>query len=332
MEIHKATPEDSQAIVDLFRNYRFALQHRQWLEWKYHANPAGDALHFKILANGRIAGAVAIIPQRFTYRGHEMVGLQTVDGLLGMEVRGKGNFNRLMHFLTTQKPPGVPENCFYLSFPSLAASVKAHENAGWQRISNFGLITCVLTPESLFRKRGLPIVRRALEFPWSAYRKWLMGPRNGSVQILPCGDSIIDFNQLIDFKKISGDRSRAFMKWRIDNNPRDRIHTLLIYDKEKWAGYAVIKIVGHTAEIVELRLKTPKKAHIHALMRHIHTNQWGDTIDFWCFGSSALESLFRGVGFIRRSFSGAFFVHNTGRLGLPADPKRWDITYLDSDW
>jgi hypothetical protein len=332
MEILQATPQDTQAILEFFINYRFALQERHWLEWKYNANPAGEALRFKIIANGHIAGAVAIIPQWFTYRGRTLIGLQTVDGLLGMEVRGKGHFNELMDFLTKQIPAGVTGDYFYLSFPSLAVSIKAHENAGWHKLSNFNLFTCLLTPGHLFRQRAMPNLRQALEIPWLLYRRWIMGPENANVQIRSDVDYTVDLNRMVDTGKVSGDRSAAFMKWRVVDNPRDRIFTLLIYDKETWVGYAVCKIVGRAVEIVEMRLKTPKAAYIKALIRHIHTHHWGDTIDFWSLGPSPLHRLFRGAAFVWRTFSGVLFLYGTNRLSLPNEPGEWEITYLDSDW
>jgi hypothetical protein len=154
VEIVRASGQDIPEIISLFRSYNFALIHKQWLWWKYFQNPVGDALMFKVLNRSKLVGAVAIMPQVFTLSGKEIIGLQTVDGLLGMEIRGQGFFNELMHFLSTQRPEGVPEKSFYLSFPSLAVSVKAHENAGWRRLADFWPDYGVAQSRICFSKEG----------------------------------------------------------------------------------------------------------------------------------------------------------------------------------
>ncbi|MFZ1987200.1 MAG: GNAT family N-acetyltransferase, partial [Desulfatitalea sp.] len=216
MEFLEATPEEFDDIVALFKKYRFALQERRWYDWKYFSNPVGDARPFKITVGGKIVGAVAVMPQRFTYQGRPLTGVQTVDGLLGMEIRGKGNFNHLMHFLAAQKPPGVQEDCFYLSFPSLAASVKAHQHAGWHRLSNVSMLSCLLTPAPLFKKKPMPALQKGLELPWSAFRRLLCGPSQSKVTIKLADVAPPDFNALIDASKVSGERSADFMKWRVE--------------------------------------------------------------------------------------------------------------------
>lgn len=332
MDIQEATADDSEAIVGLFKRYRFALQSREWFDWKYDANPAGNSLRFKVLSGGTIVGAVAMVPQRFTWRDREIIGLQAVDGLLGKELRGKGNFSRLMQFLAVQQPAQMSGDSFHLSFPSIAASMRAHESAGWDRLCSFSMVQCLLTPRQLLEKADVAIMRRALNVPWAAYRKWIMGPDTNAVQVLRWDGSNADFHSLVDVERISGARSSPFMKWRVGDNPRDDIQVLMLYDREVWEGYAVVSITGRTASIVELRLRNPQRRHIQALVRYIYTHHESDAIAFWSLGRSRLDALIRGMGFIRRRLSGDCFVQHLQRVGLPADPAQWDLTYLDSDW
>ncbi len=332
MDIQQATADDSQAIVSLFKRYHFALQSMDWYEWKYHANPAGKAQRYKMLAEGRIVGVVAIIPQRFAWRGRQITGLQTVDGLLGKEIRGQGNFSQVMEFLAAQQVAGVSDQSFYLSFPSLPASIRAHENSGWERLASFSLSICMLTPRPLLEKAGFAVMRRTLELPWVAYRKWVMGPKSGAVRVRDwCGDET-QFNAFAPAERICGDRSSAFMKWRVKHNPRDDIQLLMIYERELLQGYAVTKIVGSTTKVLELRLRSPRRRHIQALIRYIYTKQRSDAVAFWSLGCSRVGGLIRGMGFVGRHRSGHCYVQHLQRAGLSANPDDWDLTYLDSDW
>ena len=332
MNIQQASGEDSETIVGLFKRYHFALLSKEWLAWKYHANPIGNAQNYKILLEGRIVGAVAILPQRFIWRGREVIGLQAVDGLLGKEIRGQGNFSRVMQFLAAQQPVGAPEESFHLSFPSLPASIRAHESSGWNRLASFSLSICMLTPGLPLKKAGVSIMRRALEFPWAAYRKWIMGPKTGTVQVRCWNGNEAEFNAFAPVEQICGDRSAKFMKWRVKDNPRDDIHVLMIYEREILQGYAVVKINGGTTQVLELRLRRPRRLHIQGLVRYIYTHHHSDAVAFWSLGRSRVHTLIRGMGFVRRHRSGHCFVQHLERAGLPADPDEWDLTYLDSDW
>lgn len=332
MDIQPATVEDSQAIVNLFKRYDFALKSMHWFDWKYDANPGGKAQRFKMMSEGRIVGAVAIIPQHFRWRGREITGLQTVDGLLGKELRGHGNFSRVMQFLAEQRPADVSVESFYLSFPSLPASVQAHESAGWDKLASFNLSICMLTPKLPLEKVSAAVMRRALELPWAAYHKWIMGPKAGTVQVRCWSGDDTQFDAFAPVERICGDRSAAFMKWRVKHNPRDNIELLMIYERELLEGYAVTKIIGSTTKILELRLRRPRRRHIQALIRYIYAHHRSDAVAFWSLGRPRLDALIRGMGFIRRQLSGNCFVHHLQRAGLPADPDQWNLTYLDSDW
>lgn len=332
MDIQQATVDDHQAIVDLFKRYHFALQSMEWFDWKYDVNPVGKAQRFKILSEGQIVGAVAIIPQSFSWRGRKITGLQTVDGLLGKEVRGKGNFSQVMQFLAAQKPADVSDESFYLSFPSLPASIQAHESSGWDRLASFSRSICMLTPRLPLEAAGAGLVRHALDFPWAAYRKWVMGPKSGAVQVRKWGGNDDDFNALAPAGRICGDRSPAFMKWRVQDNPRDDVHLLMIYEREILQGYGVAKISGCTTQVLELRLRNPQRRHVQALVRYVHSHHQSDAVAFWSLGQPHVDALIRGMGFIRRQLSGECYVQHLDRAGLPADPDQWDLTYLDSDW
>lgn len=332
MDIQQASQDDIEAIVHLFKAYNFALTDARWLQWKYFENPVGQAAMYKILHRSALVGAVAIIPQLFYSAGRTIVGLQTVDGLLGKEIRGKGFFNELMHFLSTQRPESVSGDYFYLSFPSLAASIKAHENAGWRRLANFRLRKVLLNPEPLFRERRMAAVGKGLSLLWRAgIRQWMLAaPRSLTTREITGPPP--DYNVYLPPDRVVGDRASAFMNWRVATNPRDRMKIVEVMDDGVPIGYAACKIVGRCVEITENRSIPKAEQHFQrALLRYINMRQWGDSVDFWSLGEHAAdEQPLRGA--FSRPFSGALFVNSHRRCGLPDSPDAWAITYLDSDW
>lgn len=333
VEISKATGGDIPEIVNLFRTYDFALTRRPWLEWKYFDNPVGTAAMFKILKNSELVGAVAIMPQLFYFSGKPVIGLQTVDGLLGHQVRGKGFFNELMHFLSGQKPDDVPDKCFYLSFPSLAVSIKAHENAGWRKLANFELTTAVLNPEALFGKRNMAAVGRALSLPWRIIKNSLLTARTREIITEEITGSLPGFNTYLPGGRVAGDRSADFMNWRIARNPRDQMKMLAFQKSGQPVGYAICKFIGRTAEVSELRAsRGVAKSATAALLRYIDRKGLADSVDFWTLGNASSSIRPTGVGFFRRKFTGALFVNHFRRCHLPEAPDKWLVSYLDSDW
>lgn len=333
VEIATATHEDIPEIVNLFRSYDFALTRRRWFEWKYFDNPTGKAMMYKILHKSSLVGAVAIIPQVFHYSGKRLVGLQTVDGLLGTEIRGKGFFNELMYFLSTQRPQGVSEQCFYLSFPSLAVSVKAHENAGWRRLTDFQLRTALLNPEPVFRKRGLAAVGKALKIPWAILKKRFMFSSPQTMVLRRINGASPDFNSFLPPGKVAGDRSAGFMQWRVSENPRDQMLILAFRDHGQPAGYAVCKLIDRCLEVTEFRSAPGTcKRMAGALLQYIDANKLADSVDFWIMDKGTAKALPSTLGFFNRDFTGALFVNQHQRCGLPDEPDQWAISYLDSDW
>lgn len=332
MEIVPALPEDIPVIVENFKRHRFALQEREWLEWKYWRNPYGGTLSYKILEEGRIVGAVALLPREFSYRGQRLIGIQAVDGLMGREIRGKGLFNDVMAFLWRQRPADESVPYFFLSFPSLPASVKAHAFAGWERLEEFRLWTCLIDPGFLRRVRGLRWAPPLLRPLWRLWRSVLLAPLARGVEVLPVERFTADRTPLFPEDRVHGDRSAAFMNWRVIDNPKDRMRAFQLREGGADAGYVVIKDLGRTWEIMDLAFTAPRARYLAAFLQHVAAGGLADTVDFGVLPSSPYRRLLPRAGFVRRGAQGVLFVKRTQEIGLPAEPARWEINVLDSDW
>lgn len=332
MQIIESTDEDVEELVMLYRAHGFSIHKKDWFHWKYDNNPWGRAKSFKMVHNGKIAGAVAIVPQKYMFRGSTYTGIQAVDGLLGAKIRGKGNFNRLMSFVADQTLAVDQDPTFLIGFVSLNASIKALENSGWQRKDTIKLHSCLLSPKPLLRHKEVPATEKALEIGWRLLRKILLGPIPPSITIQSgCCDDI-DFGHLHDQSKIEGVRNRAYLKWRVEDNPKDAIFILSVFEENVWVGYAVFKLIGKTAEIVELKTTSKRKTVLKAVMRYLYEREHVDKIDVFSVSETVNRHFLPRIGFIRRSFNGTFFVNNLKDTGLPEDPCHWNISYLDSDW
>jgi hypothetical protein len=324
-------PQDHDTIVALFKQYKFALQEKEWLTWKYFNNPYQKGLSFKIVKEGKIVGAVALLPRTYYFQGRQVTGIQAVDGLMGKEIRGKGLFNDVMGFLLQNKPPGVTDKSFYISFPSRADSVKAHENAGWYRLADFLLYSFFLNVNVLRKIKWIKWIVPVLNMLYQTYI-WIKIKNDGEMQIQEVDRFNIGLNSRFSGDKVFGDREAEFLNWRIIDNPQDKIKAFFIVREQEQVGYIACKANTRNFEIIDIKLKEARKHIIHAFLKYLVSNNLADSVDFAILDNHNYIPLIRKAGFVNRKAQGALFVHDFEKVGLPNDPKYWEINYIDSDW
>lgn len=331
MDIRPTTPDDFDPIVALFKQHGFALMERRWYDWKYFENPMGDALTFKIEQDGELAGAVAIIPQLFRHEGREIIGLQTVDGLMGKEVRGKGLFNEVMAFLRRHHHDWLEDReFFYLSFPSLPASVKAHAHAGWTLMGNYRMRTIILRPEVLRRKKGAAVA--ALATPaLAAMRALGAAASEGRYSFAFIEEPREIPTVALDIAAVHGDRSPAFLQWRARGNPRDDMPVIEVTDRDgALVGVITVKRKDRQWEVTDICLKPGHGRVVPDFLAWVAAENFADTLDLWEFGPQQFHT--GAWPALKRDFPGALFVDTTHAPSLTTDPREWHISYLDSDW
>ncbi len=332
MEIVPALPADEPAIVALFAEYRFALERAEWLDWKYHRNPYGGTQQFKILHDGQLAGAVALLPRHYWWRGRRVTGIQAVDGLMGRAIRGRGLFNEVMDFLLRQRPVDGEPAHFFLSFPSLTPSVRAHAAAGWRRLAAFELHTCLVRPEAVSRLHGMGWLPPLMQPLWRAGRSFLEARAGARVVIEPLARFGDEAASLFPRDRVHGDRGAAFLNWRVVENPKDAMRAFLVRDGGAFAGYVAAKLIERTLEVVDLRFVRPRPHYLAALLRHVGETGLADSVDVVLLPGHPYRRLLPLAGFFRRGERGVVFVQKTAQAGLPDDPRLWEINPIDSDW
>ncbi len=273
MEILKAHPDEYDDLVSLYAKYNFALTKREYFDWKFFQNPVGEALIYKMVDKGQLVGAVAIIPQRFRYQDKEIIGLQTVDGLMGKEIRGKGLFNDVMAFLRQQRPDWLEgQEYFYLSFPSLASSVQAHAHAGWTMLGHFLMRTFVLRPGAVARRVGRPWLALPMGLPLVVTRVAATVMR-GDGYAFSIADGPVDPPAGVEV--MHGARDRVFVKWRVLDHPRDDLALVVVNDAGgPDVGFLVIKRIGRQFEIIDICLTRGANGSFRLFFPGSRTRTW----------------------------------------------------------
>ena len=331
MEIVRAETTEFDKLVELFREYDFALKERAWFDWKHLRNPFGVPHLYKLIQEGELAGTVGQLAQPFRDGGHDLTAVQAVDGLMGRAIRGKGLFNDVMAFVINTAPDGVTGPRFGTGFAALAGSKKALRNAGWLQLANFRVFKALLSARTLRRKTGGALLSRLLAPVWGLVRARYFAGAAHDLDIIPVDRFTEDMDRFQPDDRVCGVRSAAFLNWRVVDNPRDDMRAFLFRRDDHIIGYAVCKALPDSWEVVEFRTEEPGRAVAAAFLRHLYRRNLTDAVDFWLL-DGFLQKDKLPAGLIERRLSGAMFVNGLEAAGLPADPDRWAASYLDSDW
>jgi len=330
MKIKQATPEEFSEIIDLFRQYDFALVEKKWFEWKHLENPTGHAKVFKLLDGDRFDGTVAVMPQTFYDGDRKLIAMQAVDGLMGRTLRGKGLFNDVMAFVASLDLQDNETPLFRLGFASLPASMKALENVGWLKLSRFRMYKAILDTRALASLPGSSILSIFLKPLLSIYRAWLCWGRE-KIEVHLVDRFTEDMNQFQPQDRITGDRSADFLNWRVIDNPRDTLYAFCFYRQGKLVGYAVCKELPNLWEVLEFRTSLPGRLVMASFLKYISTQRLTSAVDFWLMeGFEQFDKL--PIGLLSRGVSGAMFVSGHRDIGLSDKSIGWAAGYLDSDW
>lgn len=331
LEIVRARDEEFDDIVELFRAHDFALKERAWFDWKHLRNPFGVPHLYKLIADGELAGTVGLLAQPFRLDGRALTAVQAVDGLMGRAIRGKGLFNDVMAFVVDTAPDGIDGPRFGTGFASLPGSMKALENAGWQRLARFRVRKALLSTSSLRSLPGGAVLSRLLAPFWSLARSLLFAGADRDLEVVEVTRFEVDLDRFQPAGRVCGGRSATFLNWRVFDNPRDEMRAFVLRRGGETVGYVVCKVQRKSWEVVEFRSALPGRGAAVAFLKHLHAHGLTESVDFWLLdGFLQRDRLPRGL--LDRGASGAMFVHGLAAAGLPDDPGAWAASYLDSDW
>jgi hypothetical protein len=330
MKIEPAKPGEFSRIIDLFRQYNFALKEERWFNWKHLHNPNGKTLVFKLLEDDRLDGTISVIPQIFYKGSKKFLALQAVDGLLGKSLRGRGLYTDVMAFIVGLKLEEVDTPSFRLGFASLPGPIKSLENAGWKKFSHFRIYKAILDTRPFLSFTGGKMLSVILQPVISIYLTWLCrGHRN--VEVKKIDRFVEDMNRFQPMNRIVGDRSSEFLNWRVIDNPRDTLHAFGFYENGKLVGYAVCKELHDLWEVLEFRTSLPGPQVIASLIKYISKRKLTCALDFWLMeGHEQFHNL--PTGLLNRGTNGAMFVNGHQEIGLSDENINWAASFLDSDW
>ncbi|MDH3628267.1 MAG: hypothetical protein OES25_11530 [Acidobacteriota bacterium] len=330
MKIEPVSAEEYSQIVELFKEYGFALQEESWFEWKHLKNPVGQSVVYKIMSDEKLNGTVAVISQMYRQGGRKFMAMQAVDGLMGRNLRGKGLFSDVMAFVAGLCSQGDDEPCFRIGFASVPGSMKALANAKWNKLFRFRIKKAVLDASALTPLPGGTFFSVLLKPIWPIYRAWLCRG-HGDIDIRKIDRFTEDMNRFQPRERVTGDRGVEFMNWRVIDNPRDKLQAFKFDHQNELVGYVICKELPECLEILEFRTSLSGRKVIASFLKYLVDKKLTRVVDFWLAeGFEQFDKL--PTGMMDRGFNGAMFINGHRELGLSDDNTQWAGSYLDSDW
>jgi hypothetical protein len=312
----KLLPEQEQAIAS------------GKLEWKFRNNPAGPGMVAVARGDGEIIGVNAFMPSVFSLGPNSVRAYQSMDTIVMPAARGKGVFPGLL-------------NCFYdrtdgaliYGFPNVNSSPGFFGKLGW---THFGTVPMLFRPlrTGYFLKRFgrmLPDIRVPI----------LSRPHRQAERVERFDDSATAM-----WRRFSSDigcaveRDSDYLNWRLADHPSEKYEILRAPDGSFTAHSISEKHGGQIGYLMEA-VGSPESLPglISSSLRRISASG-ADAALAWCLPGSPNYGAYRKAGFYPLPPKLRSIIINFGARPLRAeaesadlivDPRRWYISYLDSD-
>jgi len=312
---------------------------RELLDWRFRANPHGEA-KFAVATRGeRVVGMIALIPTHLAGIESGALGYQAIDTIVDPSCRGQGLFVKLGSFVQDQALAGA---ALVWGFPNANAARGWYGRLGW---SNFGAAPLLMRPlRSAFLLGKLHPKLRSIDVR-------LVRGRNVQREVYTDGQQLsADFDHL--WRRVAGDfgigvdRSGEWMRWRLFDKPGADYRCVgLKSDVGELEAFVAVRIAdkhgGRLCYVMEAMCSPRHRRDLARLLlaELSRAARHGAEVALaWCPKSAPNYAAFRKAGFvpvpprlrpIEINF-GARALHQR-YAAAAANGASWYVSFLDSD-
>lgn len=295
------------------------------LEWKFRRQPAREGLVAVARdETGRILGLNAFMPSGMRCAGQPGTGFQSMDTIVDPDARGQGVFSRLIAAFYA-----AGEGRLLYGFPNASSAPGFFGKLGW---TSLGTVPMLIKPlrAGYFLKR---MAKMLPDFPLPS-----LGP------VARAADPVTRFDAChaaIWQRFATGvdhavERDAAYLNWRLFDHPSARYDALMTEDAFA-VGTVAEKHGGRIGYVMEALGPAPALAPLIGAIVAGFRARRADAALAWCLPHSPNYAAYRKAGFLPfPDRLRPITLHFGARaLGAPldglADPRRWYVSYLDSD-
>ncbi|MBN2099830.1 MAG: GNAT family N-acetyltransferase [Dehalococcoidia bacterium] len=341
--IRLATPDDGQAIVDLFRSVGWKFEMSHW-KWKYLDNPTGKRCIFVAQDNGRIVGHYAAVPTYMNFKGQKVLGAQRTDAAVDAMYRGKGMFGALYRESCSAAAShgiqflyGTPNEMSYGRLVKLGTC----DSPGLPRLEK------VLDAKAVIKMTtGSAKMAAAADKPAHVFLKLCKGDRKpesvGHLKVSRVAALDERFDDLWlkakDDSRVSVWKDSSYLKWRYLACPDREYAVLTAEEQGNLIGFAVLRCVSEELRrgyVVDFLVLPGRSAAalllISAALDHFREQGMHMAICH-LFEHSPIYRLFRNQGFFKHGTN--HFTTRPLELGTTqavSDYRQWHLMGGDFD-
>jgi len=233
-------------LVQLFNSvFGQKMSPESWM-WKHLANPLNECEPSVVVAmdNGAVVGARPLMRVNLRYSDALLPAVVPCDTMVHPEYQRQGIFARMNQSAIEQEH--ARGTALLFNFPNRISGA-GYIKQGWREVSVLRDLIFLTNPErvakafcetdwvvaaarltygALFGRRGERLTGRANAVEVLMYDKY--------------PESLSSMRSLYDANRLELDRTRAFMRWRLDDNPLEECRYLLAYAHGQLAGYMAL--------------------------------------------------------------------------------------------
>jgi hypothetical protein len=182
------------------------------LEWRFRANPHGEAKFATGTKDGQVVGLIALVPTRIRTAKGPRLGYQAIDTAVHPSCRGRGLFVRMGKLA---QDPTMLEGDVLWGFPNANAAPGWYGRLGW---TNFGAVPLLMRPlRSSFLLGRIHPRLRGIDLPLVRAGKPSADVDFDPQQLGTAFDGL--WSRVASQFGIAVDRSGDWMRWRLIDKP-----------------------------------------------------------------------------------------------------------------
>ncbi|MEE4016082.1 GNAT family N-acetyltransferase [Roseibium sp. FZY0029] len=310
MDIRLWKPGDEAAILGLFNEVFGRSMSPEFWRWRFQNNPNGGP-HIALAWDGeRLAAHYAVTPAPIVVDGQTIPAALSTTTMTHADYRGQRLLEKVGGALYEElKSEGVVA---VWGFPNAQAHLPRLQRLAWFDVCDVPVMSCLL--DGTRRHKAHESSLESVDETDNRFAAiW---------QDAECSTAI------------HPSRSLNLMRWRLDQNPKNKYFRYIQGDEQSLSAYLIYKKYFETeVDIVDFHARDPDcgKSLLQGVLS-ILTAQSVKKVNAWCLPHDPHRRTFERLGFC----ADAPVTYFGGRQLLPigkefSDPRGWRLSMMDSD-
>lgn len=311
-EYKKVDLNNLERFIEIYKASLLRDVDLNYFNWKYVHNPAGEAIAFEAIHNGKVAAFYGMIPEKYNLNGKEVIVYQSMDTMTHPDYQKRGLFTTLakmcFNYIHKRNP-----STFFIGIPGSNSMYGFVNKLDWKNIHNSSY---------LFLNK---FVFKSCNF----YRK---------------KDSKIEFKEISDFEMLKNEKldytlsdsrliqpiiSDDVINWKIFKHPYKNLHLISISLSGQKIGYCIYSL-DENIKIELVHYDSSRSTVIRELANYLFKkHKKSNFIYTWKPTSETLYSHYKNNLFLENKFNKGPFSYRVPFIVFTQQEKIHNLSILE---